>query len=307
MEEFDTTELNKLREEISESRKKRKTCITICGGTGCHAYGCLKVAQAFRDEIEKQGLQDLVDVRTTGCHGFCERGPIVVIQPKGIFYQRIKLEDIKEVIAKTIIGKKIVDRLLYIEPKTKEKIVCEKDVPFYKKQRRIIFGNNGFIDPTSIKDYIALDGYKALTKILFDMTSEEVIEEIIASGLRGRGGAGFLTGKKWEICRDVNSEKKYVICNADEGDPGAYMDRSLLEGNPHSVIEGMIIGAYAIGASEGYIYVRMEYPLAVQNVTHAIEQARKLGFDKDLHFLLKKDYGANRPISIMLRHGQMSL
>ncbi len=277
MEEFDTTELNKLREEISESRKKRKTCITICGGTGCHAYGCLKVAQAFRDEIEKQGLQDLVDVRTTGCHGFCERGPIVVIQPKGIFYQRIKLEDIKEVIAKTIIGKKIVDRLLYIEPKTKEKIVCEKDVPFYKKQRRIIFGNNGFIDPTSIKDYIALDGYKALTKILFDMTSEEVIEEIIASGLRGRGGAGFLTGKKWEICRDVNSEKKYVICNADEGDPGAYMDRSLLEGNPHSVIEGMIIGAYAIGASEGYIYVRMEYPLAVQNVTHAIEQARKLG------------------------------
>ena len=277
MEEFNTTELNKLREEISESRKKRKTCITICGGTGCHAYGCLKVAQAFRDEIEKQDLQDLVDVRTTGCHGFCERGPIVVIQPKGIFYQRVKLEDIKEVIAETIIGKKIVDRLLYIEPKTKEKIICEKDVPFYKKQRRIIFGNNGFIDPTSIKDYIALDGYKALTKILFDMTSEEVIEEIIASGLRGRGGAGFLTGKKWEICHDVNSDVKYVICIADEGDPGAYMDRSLLEGNPHSVIEGMIIGAYAIGASEGYIYVRMEYPLAVKNVTLAITEAKKLG------------------------------
>jgi NADH-quinone oxidoreductase subunit F len=277
MEEFDTTELNKIREEISESRKKRKKCITICGGTGCHAYGCLKVAQAFKDEIEKQRLQDLVDVRTTGCHGFCERGPIVVIQPEGIFYQRIKLEDIKEVIAETIIGKKIVDRLIYVEPRTEEKIIREKDVPFYKKQRRIIFGNNGFIDPTSIKDYIALDGYKALTKILFDMTSEEVIEEIIASGLRGRGGAGFLAGKKWEICRDVNSDKKYVICNADEGDPGAYMDRSLLEGNPHSVIEGMIIGAYAIGASEGYIYVRMEYPLAVQNVTHAIEQARKLG------------------------------
>jgi len=277
MEEYNATELEKIREEISESRKKRKTCITVCGGTGCHAYGCLKVAQAFKDEIKNQGLQDSVDVRTTGCHGFCERGPIVVIQPKGVFYQRIKLEDIKEVIAETIVGKKIIDRLLYVDPKTQEKIVREKNVPFYKKQKRIIFGNNGFIDPTDIRDYIALDGYRALTKILFDMTSEEVIEEIIASGLRGRGGAGFLTGKKWEICHDVNSDVKYVICNADEGDPGAYMDRSLLEGNPHSVIEGMIIGAYSIGASEGYIYVRMEYPLAVKNVTRAITEAKKLG------------------------------
>ena len=277
MEEYNATELEKIREEISESRKKRKTCITVCGGTGCHAYGCLKVAQAFKDEIKNQGLQDSVDVRTTGCHGFCERGPIVVIQPKGVFYQRIKLEDIKEVIAETIVGKKIIGRLLYVDPRTQEKIVREKNVPFYKKQKRIIFGNNGFIDPTDIRDYIALDGYRALTKILFDMTSEEVIEEIIASGLRGRGGAGFLTGKKWEICHDVNSDVKYVICNADEGDPGAYMDRSLLEGNPHSVIEGMIIGAYAIGASEGYIYVRMEYPLAVKNVTLAITEAKKLG------------------------------
>jgi len=277
MEEYNATELEKIREEISESRKKRKTCITVCGGTGCHAYGCLKVAQTFKDEIKNQGLQDSVDVRTTGCHGFCERGPIVVIQPKGVFYQKIKLEDIKEVIAETIVGKKIIDRLLYVDPRTQEKIVREKNVPFYKKQKRIIFGNNGFIDPTDIRDYIALDGYRALTKILFDMTSEEVIEEIIASGLRGRGGAGFLTGKKWAICHDVNSDMKYVICNADEGDPGAYMDRSLLEGNPHSVIEGMIIGAYAIGGSEGYIYVRMEYPLAVKNVTRAITEAKKLG------------------------------
>jgi NADH:ubiquinone oxidoreductase subunit F (NADH-binding)/ferredoxin len=194
-----------------------------------------------------------------------------------VFYQRIKLKDIKEVIAETIVGKKIIDRLLYVDPRTQEKIAHEKNVPFYKKQERIIFGNNGFIDPTDIKDYIALDGYKALTRILFDMTSEEVIEEIKASGLRGRGGAGFLTGKKWEICHKVASEVKYVICNADEGDPGAYMDRSLLEGNPHSVIEGMIIGAYAIGATEGYIYVRMEYPLAVKNVIRAIDQAKKLG------------------------------
>jgi NADH:ubiquinone oxidoreductase subunit F (NADH-binding)/(2Fe-2S) ferredoxin/Pyruvate/2-oxoacid:ferredoxin oxidoreductase delta subunit len=277
MDEFNTTEIDNIREEISESRKRQNTCITVCGGTGCHAYGCLKVAQAFEDEIRNQGLQDSVDVKTTGCHGFCERGPIVVIQPDGVFYQRIKLKDIKEVIAETIVGKKIIDRLLYVDPRTQEKIVHEKNVPFYKKQKRIIFGNNGFIDPTDIKDYIALDGYKALTKILFDMTSEEVIEEIKASSLRGRGGAGFLTGKKWEICHKVNSDKKYVICNADEGDPGAYMDRSLLEGNPHSVIEGMIIGAYAIGATEGYIYVRMEYPLAVKNVTRAIDQAKNLG------------------------------
>jgi len=277
MNEFNATHLDKIRDEISDSRKEQKTCITICGGTGCHAYGCLKVAESFREEIQKQKLQDSVEVRTTGCHGFCERGPIVVIQPEGIFYQRIKLNDIKEVISETIINKKIINRLLYVDPRTKKEIVLEKDVPFYKKQRRIVFGNNGFIDPTDIRDYIALGGYRALTKILFDMTSEEVIEEIKASGLRGRGGAGFLTGKKWEICRESNSHLKYVICNADEGDPGAYMDRSLLEGNPHSVIEGMIIGAYAIGASEGFIYVRMEYPLAVKNVTIALDQARKLG------------------------------
>ncbi|MBL7082493.1 MAG: NADH-quinone oxidoreductase subunit NuoF [Candidatus Aminicenantes bacterium] len=277
MDEFDTSELDKIRAEVSESQMKQKTCITICGGTGCHAYGCLKVAEAFKEEIKRQNLQNKVDVRTTGCHGFCERGPIVVIQPEGIFYQRIQLNDIKEVISETIINKKILDRLLYIDPRTEEKIVYEKDVPFYKKQERIIFGNNGFIDPTDIKDYIALDGFKALVKVLFDMTSEEVIDEIKASGLRGRGGAGFPTGKKWEICRKENSEKKYIICNADEGDPGAYMDRSLLEGNPCCVIEGMIIGAYAIGASQGFIYVRMEYPLAVKNVTLAIEQAKKLG------------------------------
>ncbi|NIM59185.1 MAG: 4Fe-4S dicluster domain-containing protein [Candidatus Aminicenantes bacterium] len=277
MDEFNPTKLDEIRAKISESQKEKKKCITVCGGTGCHAYGCLKVAEAFKDEIKKQNLQDSVDVRITGCHGFCERGPITVIQPEGIFYQRIQLKDIREVISETIINKKIVDRLLYTEPRTKEKIVLEEEVPFYKKQRRIIFGNNGFIDPTDINDYIALDGYKALVKVLFDMTSEEVIADIKASGLKGRGGAGFLAGKKWEICRENNSDVKYIICNADEGDPGAYMDRSLLEGNPHSVIEGMVIGAYAIGASLGFIYVRMEYPLAVKNITLAVEQAKSLG------------------------------
>ena len=277
MDDINLTKLDEIRAKISQLREKQKTCITVCGGTGCHAYGCLEVAEAFKEEIGKQNLQDLVDVKTTGCHGFCERGPIVVIQPEGIFYQRIQLDNITDIISKTIINKEIIDKFLYIDPRTKEKIVQEKEVPFYKKQKRIIFGNNGFIDPTDIKDYIALEGYKALTKVLFDMTSEDVMGEIKASGLRGRGGAGFLTGKKWEICHDAESDKKYIICNADEGDPGAYMDRSLLEGNPHSVIEGMVIGAYAIGASEGFIYVRMEYPLAVENVTIAVEQARKLG------------------------------
>lgn len=277
MGEFNPSQLDRMKEEILGSRTDQKTCITICGGTGCHAYGCLKVAQGFKEEIERQKLLDKVDVRITGCHGFCERGPIIVIQPEGIFYQRVKLEDIQEVISETIEKKKILDRLLYVDPRTGRRIVCEKDVPFYKMQKRIIFGNNGLIDPTDIQDYIAVDGYKALSRILFDMTAEEVIDEIKASGLRGRGGAGFPTGEKWEICRAAKGDVKYVICNADEGDPGAYMDRSLLEGNPHSVIEGMIIGAYAIGASEGFIYVRLEYPLAVKNVTIAIEQARKLG------------------------------
>jgi len=277
MAKINVTQLEEIRSKLVEAREKEKTCITVCGGTGCHAYGCLKVADAFKEEIRSRGLQDEITLRLTGCHGFCERGPIVVIQPEGIFYQRIQLEDIPEVISETILQKKIIPRLLYVEPRTKKEIVLEQEVPFYKKQKRIIFENNGFLDPTDFGNYIALDGYKALSKALFEMTSEEVIEEIIASGLRGRGGGGFPTGKKWEVCRHVRSDTKYLICNADEGDPGAYMDRSLLEGNPHSIIEGMIIGAYAIGASEGYIYVRMEYPLAVNNVTLAIQQAREVG------------------------------
>lgn len=303
MDEYGITQLDRIRAEVAESKKEPKTWITICGGTGCHAYGCLKVSEAFQEEVKKQNLQDVVEVKTTGCHGFCERGPIVVIQPEGIFYQRIKLDDIQEVISETILNKRIVKRLLYADPRTEEKIVYEKDVPFYVKQKRLIFGNNGFIDPTDIRDYIALDGYKALTKVLFDMTSEEVIAEVKASGLRGRGGAGFLTGKKWEICHREKSDRKYIICNADEGDPGAYMDRSLLEGNPHSVIEGMIIGAYAIGASEGFIYVRMEYPLAVKNVTIAIKQARKLGLlgrpvlGSEFHFDIRVFKGAGAFVS----------
>jgi len=271
------TNIEKLKEKVINSRDKTKTWVTVCGGTGCHAYGCMKVVEAFQEEIKKKNLVDTVGVRTTGCHGFCERGPLVVIQPEGIFYQRVGVDDVPAIVEETVVNKKIVEKLLYRDPQTKQAIIHEQDVPFYSKQKRIIFGNNGLIDPTDIRDYIAVDGYQALAKVLFEMTADEVIEEIKKSGLRGRGGAGFLTGLKWEICRRESAPIKYLICNADEGDPGAYMDRSLLEGNPQSVIEGMIIGAYAIGATEGFIYVRMEYPLAVKNITIAIEQARKFG------------------------------
>src|SRR4030042_5289890 len=269
--------LKAIRKEISAARKEPKTYITICGGTGCHAYGCVKVAAAFKKEIKKQNRQDSVEVRTTGCHGFCERGPIVVIQTEGIFYQRIQLKDVKEIISETIINKKIIDRLIYVDPRTGEKIVAEKDVPFYKKQKRIVFGNNGLIDPTEIKDYIAVNGYSALSKVLESMAPQEVIEEIKSSGLRGRGGAGFRRGLKWEVTGNGKGNPKYIVCNCDEGDPGAYMDRSLLEGNPHCVLEGMIIGAFAIGSHEGYVYVRNEYPLAVENLGIAIRQAEEPG------------------------------
>lgn len=292
--------LEKIKIEIQNSRRTEKTYITVCGGTGCHAYGCMRVAEAFKEEIQRQNLTDKAEVRITGCHGFCERGPIVVIKPDGIFYQRIQLKDIKEVISETLINKKTVDRLLYVDPMTEKRILLEEDVPFYKRQKRIIFGNNGLIDPTEIKDYIAVDGYSALAKVLQSYNPENVIEEIKKSGLRGRGGAGFPTGHKWEITSRSPGDIKYLVCNCDEGDPGAYMDRSLLEGNPHSVIEGMLIGAYAIRASEGYIYVRDEYPLAVQNIHIAIEQAKEynllgkniMGTDFSFDLYVSKGAGA---------------
>jgi len=235
------------------------------------------VARAFQEEIKKQGLEGSVDLRTTGCHGFCERGPLAVIRPEGTFYQRLQPRDVEEIVTQTVVNKRTVERLLFTVPKLKYGIVREQEIPFYQQQQRIIFANNGLIDPTDIRDYIALEGYQSLAKVLREMAPEQVIAEIKAAGLRGRGGAGFPTGVKWEGCRNVPADKKYVVCNADEGDPGAYMDRSVLEGNPHSVIEGMLIGAYAIGASEGYVYVRSEYPIAVKNVKIALEQAKEHG------------------------------
>jgi NADH-quinone oxidoreductase subunit F len=270
-------ELERVRKLIVKNRDPNKPCLSICGGTGCHAFGSEKVAAAFKQESKQQGLEAKVDIRTTGCHGFCEKGPLVVIKPENIFYQRVSVEDISEIISKTIIKGNIIDRLLYADPNTGKKITYEHEVPFYEKQNRLVFGNNGLIDPVAIDDYLAVGGYTALGKALFRMSPEQVVEEVKKSGLRGRGGGGFPTGVKWESCRRAHGDTKYVICNADEGDPGAYMDRSLLEGNPHSILEGMLIGAYAIGSHQGYIYVRNEYPLAVRNTQLAIKQAEEYG------------------------------
>jgi NADH:ubiquinone oxidoreductase subunit F (NADH-binding)/(2Fe-2S) ferredoxin/Pyruvate/2-oxoacid:ferredoxin oxidoreductase delta subunit len=270
-------ELEKYRNEILSMRDPNQAFITVCGGTGCHASGCHAVVDAFKKVIQEKAKGNGVGLRVTGCHGFCERGPLVVLHPTKVLYQRVKPEDAPTIFEETVLKGKVIESLLYEHPTTGEKIITEEDVPFYKKQKRIIFGNNGSIDPTSTEDYIAVGGYRALPKALFRMKPEEIIKEVKKANLRGRGGGGFPAGLKWEQCRNAPGEIKYVICNADEGDPGAYMDRSLLEGNPHSVLEGMIIGASAIGAHEGYVFVRHEYPLAVENIGIAIQQARDLG------------------------------
>jgi len=270
-------ELEELRQKILSQRDPNKPCITLCSGTACHASGSENIAAIFLQALEKEGLKADVDFRRTGCHGFCERGPIVVIYPEEICYLQVQPEDVPEIISQTIKEKKVIDRLLYADPTTGEKVTYEPEIPFYKNQKQVVFGANRRIDPASIEDYLAIGGYRALAKALFEMTPEQVVNEISKANLRGRGGGGFPTGRKWETTRDAPGEPKYVIVNADEGDPGAYMDRSLLEGNPHSVLEGLVIGAYAIGSHEGFIYVRQEYPLAVENVNIAIKQAGEYG------------------------------
>jgi NADH-quinone oxidoreductase subunit F len=271
-------ELEEFRKGILSKRDPNKPCVTLCSGSACNASGSGDVAAALSEEIEKQGLSASVDIKRTGCHGFCERGPIIVIHPEEICYFNIEPKDVAEIISETIKGKKVVERLLYTDPATNEKIVHESDIPFYKYQERIVFGSNSKIDPKSIDDYLAIGGYSALAKALTGMSAEQVLGEVKKANLRGRGGGGFPAGNKWEGSRNAPGEIKYVIVNADEGDPGAYMDRSVLEGNPHSVLEGLTIGAYAVGAHEGYIYVRQEYPLAVQNVNMAIRKAEEYGF-----------------------------
>jgi NADH:ubiquinone oxidoreductase subunit F (NADH-binding)/(2Fe-2S) ferredoxin/Fe-S-cluster-containing hydrogenase component 2 len=271
-------ELAAWKSEILSGRLPTKKTIVISSGTCGQASGSLQIIEAVETELKKKGLTDEVDVKVTGCHGFCQLEPNLIVYPDETFYKNLKPQDIPKIVEKSVLHDEVVSSLVFEDRKTMKKAVKQDEIPFYKKQVRLLTENNLKIDPTDIEDYIALDGYQALMNALFNMTSEAVIEEIETAGLRGRGGAGFPTGKKWDICRRADSDRKYIICNADEGDPGAYMDRSLLEGNPHSVIEGMVIGAYAIGAQEGYIYVRMEYPLAVRHVNMALEQARKHGF-----------------------------
>ncbi|MDD5284621.1 MAG: NADH-ubiquinone oxidoreductase-F iron-sulfur binding region domain-containing protein [Desulfuromonadaceae bacterium] len=272
-----SAELEKLRKNILSKRDPNRPCITLCSGSACQATHCKKVAAALDLEIEKQGLTGKVDLRKTGCHGFCEKGPIIVIYPEEICYLQVKPEDVSEIISQTLIEKKVVERLVYVDPNTGEKVTHESEIPFYKNQKRLVLGQNTKIDPKSIEDYLAVGGYQALAKVLLGMTPEQVIGEVKAASLRGRGGGGFPAGIKWEAARNAKGEPKYVIVNCDEGDPGAYMDRSLMEGNPFSVLEGLLIGAYAIGSHEGYIYVRQEYPLAVENVTFAIKKAEEYG------------------------------
>ena len=272
-------DLETLRKSILQEKYSEKPCIIISEkSTCCYLSGSKEVVEAFKNGLINFDLENQIDIKSTGCLGFCEIEPIVILEPKGIVYQRVKKEDILEIITETILNDIIIDRLLYVDPVKGKKCKTEEDMPFYKKQRRFVLGNNRFINPLVIDDYIAINGYKALATVLEKMKPEKVIDVIKQSGLRGRGGGGFPTGKKWEFARKAEGEPKYVICNADEGDPGAYMDRSLLEGNPHSVIEGMIIGAYAIGSHEGYVYVRNEYPLAVKHLENAIKQAEEYGF-----------------------------
>ena len=273
--------------------------VLICGGTGCTSSGIVAVREAMAKELELAGLSDEVKIVQTGCFGLCANGPIMIIYPEGTFYSHVKVDDVKEIVEEHLLKGRLVERLLHKETDegVTETVHSLSDTKFYKKQHRVALRNCGVINPESIDEYIGTDGYQALGKVLTEMKPQEVIDTILASGLRGRGGAGFPTGRKWQFAADQPAGKKYVVCNADEGDPGAFMDRSVLEGDPHAVLEAMAIAGYAIGADEGYIYVRAEYPIAVQRLTIAINQAREYG-------LLGKDiFGTGFNFDITLRLG----
>jgi NADH-quinone oxidoreductase subunit F len=274
---FTLNDLEAFRTSLLKNRPADKPRVLVCASTGCCAFGAQKVVEGFKAEVKKRKLGQEIEVKATGCHGFCERGPLVVVYPQGIFYSRTQPEDTPEIISRTVLKGEVIERLLYTDPVSGKKITYEKDVPFYKGQKRLVLANCGRLDPKEISDYIESGGYASLGKVICSMSGDELIGRLKRSGLRGRGGAGFSTGRKWEIVREQKAVPKYIICNADEGDPGAYMDRSILESNPHSVIEGMAIGAYAIGACEGWVYVRNEYPLAIKHLSRAIEQARGRG------------------------------
>jgi len=257
---------------------KYKQFILICGGTGCSSSGSGDIIDSFNKVLEEKGLKDEVQIVRTGCFGFCEQGPIVKILPDDTFYVKVTEKDVENIVNEHMIKGRRVQRLLYIEPSEKEKIEEYIKMPFYKKQVRVVLRNAGSINPENIEEYIANEGYSALAKALTEMSQDDVLKSISDSGLRGRGGGGFPTGMKWSFAKRAKGDKKYIICNADEGDPGAFMDRSVMEGDPHSVIEGMSIAAYAIGAQKGYVYIRAEYPLAVQRLKKALDDAREYGF-----------------------------
>jgi NADH-quinone oxidoreductase subunit F len=268
-----------LQAEARERNAGRTQQVLVCCGTGCLASGAKAVAEAFTDEIAKRGLDASVGlfVKTTGCHGFCERGPLVALQPSGVLYCKVKPKAVEEIVEKTLVEGEVLPKYLYKNPVDGKRIEQYSEIPFYKHQHRVAMRNIGRIDPTDLLDAIAEGAYSGLARALFELTPDEVLGEVETSGQRGRGGAGFNTARKWKSAKRAPGERRFVLCNGDEGDPGAFKDRSIMEGDPHSVLEGMILGAYAIGASEGYIYVRDEYPLAVVNLTIAIQQARKHG------------------------------
>ena len=270
-------ELEHLRQQLTKQRQSIATTVMVCGGTGCQASRSQEVVRAVRDELSRQGLNDQVRVCVTGCHGFCEQGPVMLIEPGNIFYCHVSADDAFEIVYQTVMNGEVVERLLYQDPVSGKTCRTQAEIPFYRAQERRILSQNRMVDACSIEDYIAVGGYSALTEVLRGMSPEEVVNEIRSAGLRGRGGGGFPTGRKWTECREAPGDEKYVICNADEGDPGAYMDRCVLEGNPHLVLEGMMIGAWAVGAQKGYVYVRNEYPLAVKHSDIAVQQARELG------------------------------
>ena len=271
--------------------------VLVCGGTGCKSAGSKEVQLEFAKQLEQKGLSDEVMIVETGCHGFCEHGPLVIIYPEGTFYCRVKPEDVEEIVESHLFKGRIVERLLYHEPLTHEQIPSYSEINFYKKQKRLVLEHCGAINPEQIEEYIAVGGYEALAKAVTTMTPQEVIDEVKKSGLRGRGGGGFPTGMKWQFAANSVNDKKYVICNADEGDPGAFMDRSVLEGDPHKVLEGMAICGYAIGADEGYIYVRAEYPLAIKRLRIAIDQAEQMGL------LGKSIFGSKFSFKIHIKEG----
>lgn len=289
--------LGELRDAAHKKAMSRKRIVRVCN-TGCRSRRSAKVIEALTEIVASMGLEEEVLIRSTGCHGFCEMGPVMVVEPDGFFYAKVNAVDAAEIVEETLLKGKPVERLLWTDPETGEKLLREEQIPFYSGQRKIVSRRCGKIDPTSIEDYLLEGGYRALERVLFDMRPEEVIDAVEASGLRGRGGGGFPVGWKWRSCRKADGLVRYVIANGDEGDPGAFMDRSLMEGDPHSIVEGMIIGAYAIAAHEGFIYVRDEYPIAVEHLSIAIAQAEQAGLlgkrilGSDFDFVISINRGA---------------